>query len=156
MLPTEAIARRFGAHLPAACASSTPRRWPAPSLEHDLVGFRYRVAVGDLLGADGGTWIDERLAAFLAGDTYPLRKRSGRVEKTVDARPLVHRLVRIAPHTVEIDVGFSPAGSLKPTELLASLLDLSPDTARALPLTKTHAFQRTPDAPRAALASAPA
>ncbi|HSP96932.1 MAG TPA: TIGR03960 family B12-binding radical SAM protein [Candidatus Dormibacteraeota bacterium] len=158
VLPADEIAQRFGAHLPDGltilAAEAIALR--APSLEHDLIGFRYQVDVGDLLNGDGGAWIDERLAAFLARDAFPLRKRSGRAEKTVDARPLVQRLTRVAPHTVEIDVGFSPAGSLKPTELLAALLDLDLETARALPLTKTHAFQRASDAPPAALAGAPA
>lgn len=158
VLPAEEIGRRFGAHLPDGLAvlHAEAIALRAPSLEHDLVGFRYRVDVGELLDGDGGAWIDARLAAFLAGDSYPLHKRSGRTEKTVDARPLVHRLVRVASHLVEIDVGFSPAGSLKPTELLAALLDLPPATARALPLTKTRAFQRAAGTPPPALASAPA
>jgi radical SAM-linked protein len=153
VLPVDEIARRFGAHLPEGlgilAAESIALR--APSLEHDLTGFRYQVDIGDLLNGDGGAWVDDRLAAFLARDEFPLRKRTGKSEKTVDARPLVHRLTRVAPHTVEIDVGFSPAGSLKPTELLAALLDLDLETARALPLTKTHAFQRVAatDAPPA-------
>ena len=149
VLPTDEIARRFGAHLPEGLrildAEALALR--APSLEQDLIGFRYRVDIGDLLNGDGGTWIDERLAAFLARDAFPLAKRTGRAEKTIDARPLVHRLTRIAADTVEVDVGFSPAGSLKPTELLAALLGLNAETARALPLTKTHAFRRVGDGP---------
>jgi radical SAM-linked protein len=157
-LPADEIGRRFGAHLPEGltvlAAAAIALR--APSLEHDLVGFRYHVDIGELLNGDGGAWIDDRLAAFLARESFPLQKRSGRSDKTVDARPLVRRLRRVAPHTVEIDVGFSPAGSLKPTELLAALLDLDAEAARALPLTKTHAFQRPAAAPAIAAAPAPA
>jgi radical SAM family uncharacterized protein/radical SAM-linked protein len=143
-LPADEIARRFGAHLPEGLTilAAEPIALRAPSLEHDLIGFRYRVDVGELLNGDGGAWIDARLADFMARDCFPLRKRGGRAEKIVDARALVHRLTRVAPHLVEVDVAFSPAGSLKPTELLAALLDLDADTARALPLAKTHAFQR--------------
>jgi radical SAM-linked protein len=159
VLPTDEIARRFGAHLPdgltvLAAEALTLR---APSLEHDLIGFRYRVDIGDLLDGDGGAWIDDRLADFLGRGAFPLHKRSGRGERIIDARPLVHRLARVAPHTIEIDVGFSPAGSLKPTELLAALLDLDPETARALPLLKTHAFRRVgADPTRPAALDAPA
>jgi radical SAM-linked protein len=155
VLPADEIARRFGAHLPdgltVLAAEALALR--APSLEHELIGFRYRVDVGELLDGDGGAWIDERLAGFLAREAFPLHKRTGRGEKTIDARPLVHRLARVARDTVEIDVAFSPAGSLKPTELLAALLDLPPETARALPLIKTHAFRRagTGSAPGAVL-----
>lgn len=158
-LPADEIASRFGAHLPEGLAvlAAQPIALRAPSLEHDLIGFRYQVDIGELLNGDGGAWIDARLAAFLARDSFPLQKRGGRAaEKTVDARPLVHRLTRVAPHLVEVDVGFSPAGSLKPTELLAALLDLDAETARALPLTKTHAFQRGAAAPPVESASAPA
>ena len=156
-LPVADVARRFGAHLPdgLAVVAAEAIGLKAPSLEQDLAGFRFRVDVGELINGDGGAWIDARLADFLARDAYPLTKRTGKGDKVVDARPLVGRLVRIAPHTIEIDVGFSPAGSLKPTELLAALLDLDAETARALPLIKTHAFQRAPEASPALSSVAP-
>lgn len=148
VLPAAEIARRFAAHLPdglrVLAAEAIALR--APSLEHDLSGFRFRVDVRELINGDGGAWIDARLADFLARSEFPLRRRTGKGEKVIDARPLVGRLARVAPHVIEVDVGFSPAGSLKPTELLAALLDLDAATARALPVIKTHAFQR-PAAP---------
>ncbi len=159
VLPAADVAERFAAHLPEGltilAAGEIGLRAPSP--EHDLAGFRYRVDVGDLLGSDGGAWIDARLAAFRAADSWPMRKRTGSGEKTIDARPLIDRLERVAPHAVEIDVRFTPAGSLKPTDLLAVLLDLPSDHARALPLHKTHVFA-APAAPpaRPAASSAPA
>ena len=140
-LPIAEVAARFGAHLPEGLlvtgAQSIGLRAPSP--EHDLAGFRYRVDARELAGGDAEA-IDARLAAFLAAATFPLRKRSGTGEKTIDARALVSRIARVAPQVIELDVRVTPAGSLKPTELLGALFDLAPDAARALPLHKTHAF----------------
>ncbi|MEO8605347.1 MAG: TIGR03936 family radical SAM-associated protein, partial [bacterium] len=140
-LPIAEVAARFGAHLPEGLLVTAAESIAlhAPSPEHDLAGFRYRVDVRDIVGDDGDA-IDTRLAAFLAAEAFPLRKRTGHGEKTIDARQLVSSLARVAPHVIEIDVRFTAAGSLKPTELLGALFDLAPDMARALPLYKTHAF----------------
>jgi radical SAM-linked protein len=139
------VGERFGAHLPEGlhilAVEELTLRTPSP--EHDLIGYRYRIDVSDLgLGSDRAAWIDERLRAFCASDAYPMRKRTGqgKADKTIDARPLVARLERIAATIIELDVRFSHAGSVKPTDLLAAILDLEPDAARALPLHKTHAF----------------
>jgi radical SAM-linked protein len=151
------VGRRFGAHLPEglvilACEALSLR---APGPEHGLSGFRYRIDVADLLGDDAGASIDARLAAFELAGTFPMRKRTGKGEKQIDARPLVERITRIAPQTVELDVRFTAAGSVKPTDLLAALLDLDSTVARSLPLHKTHAFY-SPVATAGADALAPA
>ena len=153
-LPIAEVAARFGAHLPDGLrvigAESIALR--APSLEHDLVGFRYRV---DLRDVDAGSdQIDSQLAAFLAAEAFPLRKRTGHGEKTIDARQLVSRMTRVAPQVIELDVRFSPAGSLKPTELVGALFELSAEAARALPLHKTHAFYAAPPDPHSSDAAA--
>jgi len=144
-LPPGEVGRRFGAYLPEGlhvlAAESTSLRAPSP--EHDLAGFRFRIDVGDMLGSDGGAWIDARLADFERRATFPMRKRSGKGEKEIDARPLVARIARVAAGTVELDVRFTAAGSVKPTDLLVAVLGLAPGTARALPLHKTHAFYAT-------------
>ena len=148
------VGRRFGTYLPdglqVLAAESIPLRAPSP--EHGLTGFRYRIDVGGACPGDAA-WLDGRLAAFDRCHTFPLRKRNGTAAKTIDARPLVARLTRVGPQTVELDVRVTPAGSVKPTELLAAVLGLAPDVARALPLHKTHAFYRTDAADAPALGS---
>ena len=52
------------------------------------------------------------------------------------------RLERTDPSHLELDIRFSPAGSLKPSDLMAAILGLDRDTAASLPLRKTHAFYR--------------
>lgn len=146
-IAADEVGTRFGAHLPDGLAVTATETLSlrAPSPEHDLTGFRYLIDVGDLLRGDGGAWIDARLDAFVSAAEFPMHKRTGNGEKLIDARPLVARLARIAPETIELDVRFTATGSVKPTDLLAVVLELEPNTARALPLHKTHAFYRSPD-----------
>jgi radical SAM family uncharacterized protein/radical SAM-linked protein len=157
-LPPAEVGRRFGGYLPEGlrvlAADALSLRAPSP--EHDLVGFRYRIDLGDVLGSDGGDWIDARLAAFTERASFPMRKRTGKGERDIDARPLTLRIGRPQPDTIEVDVRFTSAGSVKPTELLAAILELDPSAARTLPVHKTHAFYRTDTAAPGALAPAPA
>jgi radical SAM-linked protein len=144
VVPPDEVARRFGAHLPeglqVVAAEAVSLRAPSP--EHGLVGFRYRLDVGELT-TGAGDWVGERLDAFERGATFLMRKRTGHGEKEIDARPLVTRIARPDHATVELDLRFTASGSVKPSDLLAAILDLDPATARSLPLHKTEAFYRT-------------
>jgi radical SAM-linked protein len=139
-MPAEEFGRRFGGALPEGLEVIEARlvslREPSPDI--GLSGFRYRVSIAGL--DNQGTWIDDRLAAFAAALTFPVRKRTPKGEKEVDARALVTRLERIDRDHVELDVRFTPAGSIKPSDVLASVLAVDGGAARALPLVKTHAF----------------
>ena len=145
VLPAEDVGRRFAAELPdgfdVLAAEALSLRAPSP--EAGLEGYRYLIDVGDLIGEGDGAWLDEHLAAFERRTAFPMRRRSGKGEKEIDARPLVARIARSAPATVTLDVRFTAAGSLKPSDLLAAILGLDPIAARSLPLHKTHAFYRT-------------
>lgn len=137
-----AVAERLGAELPPGLAIVESRsislREPSP--DRRLVGFRYRVAVGGLINGDGGAWIDRRVSAFTQAPTFPMRKRTSKGEKHIDARQFVTRLERTDAAHVELDVRFTREGSLKPSDFLAAVLDLDPTAARALPVRKTQAF----------------
>ena len=149
-LPADEVGHRFGAHLPEGLRVLTAEAVSlrAPSPEAHLEGYRYLIDVGDVIGDGDGAWLDERLATFEQRAAFPMRRRSGKGEKEIDARPLVARIARSAPATVELDVRFTATGSVKPSDLLAAILDLDMVAARSLPLHKTHAFYRT--APAAA------
>src|SRR4029453_11244060 len=151
LLP-DGVGRRFGAHLPAGLhvlnAEAISLRAPSP--EHDLIGFRYVIDVAELLAA-GDAWLDERLAAFERSAEFPVRRHTGKGEKQIDARPLVARLARGGHASLELDLRFTPAGSVKPSDSIAALFHLDLIAARSLPLHKTHAFYRTdPAGPAAA------
>ena len=150
-LPAAEVGQRFGAYLPEGLrvVSAEAVSLRAPSPDRDVVAFRYRIDCGDMVTSHGGAWLDERLTAFERCAAFPMSKRTGRGEKPIDARPLVARIARPAPSTVELDLRVTPTGSVKPTDLLAAILDLDRTAARGLPVRKTHAFYRT-DAPSSA------
>jgi hypothetical protein len=89
----------------------------------------------------------QRLADFERSASFPMRKRTGNGEKQIDARPLVDRIALLGGDTIEIDLRFTAAGSVKPTDLLAAIFELDPATVRPLPLHKTHAFYRSESTP---------
>jgi radical SAM-linked protein len=152
-LPPAEVGARFGAHLPDGLRiiGAEELSLRAPSPEHDLIGFRYRVDVGELCNGDAGAWIDARFADFNGRSEFPMRKRTGNGEKVIDARLYVDRLERVTPAIVELDVRFTASGSVKPTDLLAAVLGLDPQAARSLPLHKTHTFYRSAATPAATL-----
>jgi radical SAM-linked protein len=156
VLPSEEIGRRFGEHLPDGLrvVACEPLSLRAPGPEHGLIGFRYRVDIGEVLHDGNDGWIDGRLAEFVERASFPVLKRAGHGERTIDARPLIAHIARVAPHIVELDVRMTATGSVKPTDLLGALFELDAVTARALPLHKTHAYY-TADAVEAPHTPAP-
>jgi len=149
VLPPDEVGRRFGAYLPEGLnvVASTALSLRAPGPEHGLLGYRYRVDIGEVLGDDDGASIDARLADFAQRAEFRMRKRAPNGERMIDARPLVTHIARIAPRTIELDLRMTATGSVKPTDFLGVLLELDPVTARALPLHKTHTYYATDAAP---------
>jgi len=145
VLPAADVGRRFGAHLPdglrIVAAESIGLRAPSP--EHGLLGYRYRIDITEIRDAVNL----QRLADFECSASFPMRKRTGNGEKQIDARPLVDRIALLGGDTIEIDLRFTAAGSVKPTDLLAAIFELDPATVRPLPLHKTHAFYRSESTP---------
>jgi radical SAM family uncharacterized protein/radical SAM-linked protein len=153
-LPVSDVARRLGAHLPDGLQVLAAEALPlnAPSPEHGLLGYRYRVDIAEAPATDDA--IDARLRAFVETPSFRMRKRNGHGEKEIDARPLVTRLVRIAPRVIEADIRFTAAGSVKPTELIAAILSVDPHETRSWPLHKTHAFYAAAESPAAGAGAA--
>jgi hypothetical protein len=105
--------------------------------------MRYRIGLHELVNDNGGSWVDERIELFLRSASFVVRKRTGKCERDLDARPLVRRLERVDEWQVEIDVCFDSAGSVRPSDLLAALFDLNAADARALPIRKIRCFYRS-------------
>lgn len=146
MLSPEDVGARLQDSLPEGLAIDTVVELSlrSPSADTQLSAFRYQVQITQLINGDRGAWIDARFADFLATTSFPVVRSTPKGEKTVDARPLVARLTR-DDGVAEIELRFTLAGSVRPAEILAAILDLTTDTARGLPLRKTHAFYRTED-----------
>jgi radical SAM family uncharacterized protein/radical SAM-linked protein len=143
VVPAAEVGQRFGAHLPdglhIVAAEAIALRAPSP--EHGLLGYRYRVDIAEIRAAANL----QRLADFERSASFLMRKRTGNGEKEIDARPLVMRIA-LDDDTIELDLRFTAAGSVKPTDLLAAILELDPAAVRCLPLHKTHAFYRSESA----------
>jgi radical SAM-linked protein len=142
-LRADGVAAALGPELPEGLSVVAARAVPrnGPPVEADLTGMRYRIGIAGIGNGDG-TWIDERLAAFLRSTTFVIRKQTGKGERVIDARPLVARLAREDPSQIEMDLRFDIAGSVKPSELIAALLGIDVAAARALPIRKTRCFYR--------------
>lgn len=141
-LSVEDFERRFAGHLLEGLNLLDVREVSLRERSPDqgLTGFRYHIAIDSLVDPEGSTDVDERLASFARAATFPVLKRRPRGDKQVDARNLVTRAERIDHCTVELDVRFTPEGSIKPSDFLAALFDLDETTARALPLRKTTSY----------------
>ena len=138
------VGKVLGAQLPAGLIITDAKHiaLSTPSPDAGLTGFRYRVGVDSLYNGDGGAWIDDRLETFVQSKSFPMQKRTKNGGKEVDARSFVMRLERTDTSHLELDIRFGPAGSLKPSDLVAAILGLERETVASLPLRKTHAFYR--------------
>jgi radical SAM-linked protein len=135
-----------------------------PAVETEMLAVRYRVEVGELAErrrvdevdpVDFVDFVDSRVAAFLAAAVFPVVRRTGKGDKTIDARPLVSGLRR-AGAVIELDLRFTLEGSVKPADLLAALFGLASEQARTLPIRKIAAFYRPLEPPpRAPVSSDP-
>jgi len=146
-LAPEQVAAALAAQLPDGLSivetTAVPLREPSPDTQ--MTGFRYRIGLASLLNGNGGAWIDERFTRFLQLPRFIMSKRTPGGPRDIDARPLVMRLERTGSDAAEIDLRFGPTGSVKPTDLLAAVLELDAAVTRALPVRKTHCFYGAAD-----------
>ncbi len=124
-----------------SAASEVSLRQTSP--DRELSGFRYRVDISSIETADDD--VDAALADFAVAESFPVRRRTKRGMREVNALDFVRRLERFGPSHLEIDVQFDERGSIKPSDVLASLLRLDPVLARALPIRKIAVFPKAVD-----------
>lgn len=117
------------------------------SPDRTLSGFRYRIDLGDLAGDPQS--VDRAVLHFASASTFPVRRHTKRGMREVDALRFVSRLERSGDRHLEIDVRFGDEGSIKPSDVLATLFALDPTIARALPMRKIGVFLRDDAAPAA-------
>jgi radical SAM family uncharacterized protein/radical SAM-linked protein len=133
-------------------AETIPLR--SPSIAASISAFRYRIDARELVRRAGAAHIADRLAAFTQAVEFPLRKHSKGRERIVNARPFVARVCLSDDAAIDATILCGPTGTLKPTDLLAAILDLDPETARALPARKITTFFDAHSSPAHATAGA--
>ncbi len=139
------LPERINAFLPAgleitAVEEIPPFGW---SLAEQVTGFSFRIS----LPRETAPVEWDRLAgcagAFLAAESFPVTREAKGKVTTRDVRPLVTRLsVDPAVSAVEADVTMSPAGSVRPLEILTQVLGIPKADAVRLPVLKTGTFFR--------------
>lgn len=115
-------------------AKTIPLR--SPSIASLITAFRYHVDVARLINGDGDAPLRQCIAAFHGAHDVPLVKHAKGKRRTVNARDFVADLQLRAPATLDATILHGTAGSLRPTDLLATILHLDVERARTLPVCK--------------------
>jgi radical SAM family uncharacterized protein/radical SAM-linked protein len=121
-------------------AETVPVR--SPSIALLIAAFRYHVDVSGLVNGNSGADIRSRIAAFHQSVDFPVQKHAKGGPRTINGRPFVATLKLVDHATIDTTILYGPAGTLKPTNLLAAVLDLDPRDARMLPVCKVRTLFR--------------
>ncbi len=111
------------------------------SVDSDILRHSYEVNLECLPHSiRDAKFIAERLRQFFDAETYPMQKRTRHRERTIDAKSLIKYLTFSDPVTLNIDVATGSEGSIKVTEFLGVLLNLTGDEVKMLRVMKmrTH------------------
>jgi hypothetical protein len=133
-------------------AQSVPLR--GRSIGAQITAFSYRVDVQHLINGDGGAHFRERIAAFCDASEFPLTKHAKGTHRVINARPYVAALQMTDPGIIETTILFGSTGTLKPMDLLGTVLGLDTQDARALPVHKIDTICHG-DAPPSVAAASP-
>jgi len=133
-------------------AQSVPLR--GKSIGAQIAAFSYRVDVRHLINGDGGAHFRARIAAFCEASDFSLTKHAKGTHRVINARPYVAALRMSDPGIIETTILFGSTGTLKPTDLLGTMLGLDAQDARALPVHKIDTICHR-DAPPSGAAASP-
>jgi len=140
-----ALPGRINAFLPAGLTITAAEEVPpfGWSLAEQVTGFAFRIALPPETASEEWDRLAGRSEAFLATDHFPvIRETKGKVV-TRDVRPLVLRLsVNPEALALEVEVAMSPAGSVRPLEILTQVLGIPKAEAARLSVLKTRTFFR--------------
>ena len=147
-LSADEVERRLDAEMPEGihiyAATGLPLR--GPSIESELVGFRYRIDIGSPSSLGPVEDIERRITAFLAADDFPLRKHNRGGDRIINARPFISELELRDPSTMEMTIAFGPQGTLKAADIAAAIVALPEADAVQLRVRKIETKFRRPSA----------
>lgn len=137
-LSARAVHERLDGQFPEGmrivAAHSVPLR--GQSIGAQITAFRYRIDVQHLINGDAGAHFRERIAAFCDASEFLLTKHAKGTHRVINARPYVATLQMNDLGIIETTILFGSTGTLKPMDLLGSVLGLDAQDARALPVHK--------------------
>jgi radical SAM family uncharacterized protein/radical SAM-linked protein len=114
-----------------------------PSVSSLVAAFRYRIDVDALVTSDGGIEVRERITAFKQAANVPITKYAKGRQRRINARPFVASLDFVRPATVEATILCGPAGTVKPTEVVAAVMGRDAESLRYLPVQKVATIFRS-------------
>jgi radical SAM family uncharacterized protein/radical SAM-linked protein len=115
----------------------------SPSVSSQIVAFRYHIDAGTFVHASGAAHLRQCIEAFHQATDVPLAKHAKGGERIVNARLFVPALRFVAPATVDTTIAHGPAGTLKPIDLLAAVLQCDAQALRGLPVRKVETIFRS-------------
>lgn len=154
VVPAAHVQRALAAEMPAGIdiRAADAVALSAPSVTTQIAAFQYSVDTRTLPNGTGGS-VRERIAAFWASDAFPIDKHNRNGPRRVNARHFVSHLAAV-DGTLALTIAFGAAGTLKPSDLLAAVLGVDTDTARALPVRKVATVFHDAAGPAAAATAA--
>jgi radical SAM family uncharacterized protein/radical SAM-linked protein len=122
----------------------------ATSIDADIQAFRYAVALASLPeDKQNAAFLAERLSAYHAATTLPLRKHSRGGEKIVDAKQFVAGIGLTTASTLSLELRMTEAGTIKPHDFVGAVLGLAPEETKILRLTKIQTLFHSTTPPTA-------
>jgi hypothetical protein len=116
---------------------------PADSLSTQVTGFTYTITLptDDSLDLAG---LQEKIDAFLQSETVIITRETGEKKVAKDIRPFLSNLVLDAEKRALILTALiSPAGTVRPLEMLMHVLEISPEKALQARIVKTETHWRS-------------
>src|SRR5215470_12131156 len=150
-LSEQAPAAEVGARLNAELPRGFAVQWAeaidlrALSIDASINGFQYTVALHSLPAAkQAPTFLADRLSAYHASASTPIHKHTRSGGKMVDAKQFVANVALSTPQTLTVELRMTEAGTIKPHDFVGVLLELAPEEAKILRLTKVRTLFHSP------------
>jgi len=155
-VPAAEVRARLASELPEGLellgATEIPRA--ARSIDQSVSAFRWAVDLDDLPSPPAPDALRAAVQRFHAGEPLPVRKTGKRGERLVDARRSVTALELVSASQLVVEIAVGPEGTLRPSAVVAALLDLDAGVTATLGVHKLATRFHTYPEPAAA-ASAP-
>ncbi len=146
-VPAAQVGARLNAELPRGFAIQWAEAIDlrALSIDASIKGFQYTVALHSLPAAKQvPTFLADRLSAYHASASAPIHKHTRSGGKMVDAKQFIANVVLSTPQTLNIELRVTEAGTIKPHDFVGVLLELAPEEAKILRLTKIQTLFHSP------------
>ncbi|HOG18245.1 MAG TPA: TIGR03960 family B12-binding radical SAM protein [Syntrophales bacterium] len=138
------IPARVNPCLPQGLAIEAAEKLPpdGPSRFARIAGFDFQIALPLDLPDASLPSLEDRIAGFLAAGRCEIVREGGGKTSVRDIRPLVERLtLNREEKRIDMTVRFSPAGTVRPADVLSQVLGVAPSDLPRYRIRKTGTFR---------------